>query len=158
MKLEHHSAPGKIRKKKGALSRVLHWVTTPHPMCLSMNRLSLLPKRYSGYDRSSRDVLKGKGVAVPVDRERNRRIDRDEEARIVAVLERKLSAATSDDERAEFEGMILMFQLGLETCMRMREFYTTTVDQVRLDCRSIFLSRSKSATFSDSTRPTGGRF
>jgi hypothetical protein len=61
MKLEYHSAPGTIRKKKGALSRVLHWVTMTHPMCLSMNPLALLPKRYSGYDRHSRDVLKGAG-------------------------------------------------------------------------------------------------
>jgi integrase len=84
---------------------------------------------------------RGQGIAVPVDRERNRRIDHEEEARIVAVLERKLSAATTDEERAEIEGMILMFQLGLETCMR--ELYSTTVDQVRLECRSIFLSKTK---------------
>jgi integrase len=109
-----------------------------------MNPLSLLPNSYSGYDRNARDVLKAEGIDIPVDVERNRRVDREgEEARIVAFLERQLSASTTDVERAEIEGMICMFRLVLETCMRMREVYTLTIDQIRPECASIFLIKTK---------------
>jgi hypothetical protein len=36
---EKHLAPGTIRKKKGALSRVLDWVARAHPLWLSANPL-----------------------------------------------------------------------------------------------------------------------
>ncbi|HEY8518898.1 MAG TPA: site-specific integrase [Gammaproteobacteria bacterium] len=136
-------APGTIRKKKSALSRVFQWVTGTRPHWLSSNPLALLPHGYSGYDDHTIEELAEQGKDVPVDVERNRRIDPDEEQRIVERLRTKRDAAKTLEERAEAEGLCLMFQLALRTAMRMREIYTLTIDQISLEQRSIFLGRTK---------------
>lgn len=74
LKREKHLAPGTIRKKKGALSRVLDWVARAHPLWLSANPLHYLPHGYSGYDANSRAVLAQDGIDTAGDCERNRRI------------------------------------------------------------------------------------
>jgi hypothetical protein len=79
-------APGTIRKKKGALSRVLDRVLRAHPLWLDANPLHYLPHGYSGYDAYTREFLEASGTPVPEDTERDRRIDRSEEARIVELL------------------------------------------------------------------------
>jgi hypothetical protein len=63
----HPLAPGTIRKKKGALSRVFDWVRRAHPLWLSTNPLDHLPHGYSGYDENSRTVLAREGIDVPED-------------------------------------------------------------------------------------------
>jgi integrase len=143
MKREKHSAPGTIRKKKAALSRVLDWVTRAHPLWLSTNPLDHLPHGYSGYDENSRAALAREGVEVPEDNERNRRIDAAEESRIVGVLRLRRESTTIVDKQAEPEGLSLMFQLGLRTAMRMREIYTLTEDQVSMARKTIFLQKTK---------------
>jgi len=60
--------------------------------------------------------------------ERDRRLEPGEEEAILAVL-------TGD--------LRLIFQLALETAMRLREIYTLTWDQVDVDRRTIFLDRTK---------------
>lgn len=79
MKIEDCLAPGTIRKRKGALSRVLHWVTKVHPLWLANNPLQDLPKGYSSYDRHSRSLLADRGVDVPRDVAREQRIDPSDE-------------------------------------------------------------------------------
>jgi len=136
-------APGTIRKKKSALSRVLAWVTATRPLWCSSNPLTLLPHGYSGYDEYTRTALAGQGVDVPEDVERNRRIDPEEEQRIVEVLRARREAAQTPERQAEAEGLCLMLQLALRTAMRMREIYTLTLDQISLEQRSIFLDKTK---------------
>lgn len=136
-------APGTIRKKKGALSRVFAWVTKAHPLWFSSNPLTDLPHGYSSYDEYTREELERQGVEVPQDVERNRRIDPAEERRIVAALTAKREAAQMLEDQAEAEGLCLMFQLALRTAMRMREIYTLTIDQISVEERSIFLAKTK---------------
>lgn len=57
MKREKRIAPGTIRKKKGALSRVFDWVVKAHPLWLNANPLKDLPHGYSGYDEFTRNEL-----------------------------------------------------------------------------------------------------
>jgi integrase len=143
MKREKHSAPGTIRKKKGALSRVLDWVTRAHPLWLSTNPLHHLPHGYSGYDENSRVALVREGIDVPEDKERNRRIDPAEEFRIVEVLRLRRASTAVIAEQGDAEGLSLMFQLALRTAMRMREIYTLTQDQVSIARKTIFLQKTK---------------
>jgi integrase len=143
LKREKHLAPGTIRKKKGALSRVLDWVARAHPLWLSANPLHYLPHGYSGYDANSRAVLAQDGIDTPGDCERNRRIDRVEESRIVQVLRLKRESSTLLEEQAEAEALTLMFQLALRTAMRMRELYTLAQDQISITARTIFLQKTK---------------
>jgi integrase len=143
MKLEKQLAPGTIRKRKGALSDVFDWVVRAHPMCLGANPLHQLPHGYSGYDEYTRQALAEQGIDIPRDVERNRRIDSDEETRIVAVLQARAEAGQTLEERAEAEGLNLMFQLALRTAMRMREIYRLEQAQIRIADKTIYLSKSK---------------
>src|SRR5581483_2809297 len=143
MKVDRQLAPGTIRKRKGALSRVLDWFVNAHPLHLSTNPLDKLPRGYSGYDEHTCELLADQGFDTPEDIERNRRIDPDEEQRIVTFLEQRLEQAQIPEERAEIEGMALMFSLALQTAMRLRELYTVTLDQISIERKSIFLERTK---------------
>jgi integrase len=143
MKQEAQLKPGTIRKRKGALSRVLDWFGNAHPLHLAKNPLQSLPHGYSGYDAESIDVLRAQGVDTPKDLERNRRIDPDEEERIVAYLKERRAKAKTLEERAEAEGLSLAFQLAPRTAMRLREIYTLTMDQIQLDKKTIFLVKTK---------------
>ena len=143
MKVERHLAPGTIRKRKGALSRVLQWFVNTHPLHLRANPLDVLPRGFSGYDEHSRELLAEQGIDTPEDVERNRRIDPDEEARIVAFLTQRLRRAKTLEEQAATEGKLLMFQLALRTAMRLRELYTLTVDQISIERKTIFLTKTK---------------
>jgi integrase len=143
MKLTRHSTPGTIRKKKGALSAVLDWVCEKHPQSLASNPLRRLPHGYSSYNRRLKAELAAMGEDVPLDEERDRRICAQEEARIVGVLLAQLEAAETADEKARAEGLLLMFQLALQTAMRMRELYTVGMAQVKLAERTIALERTK---------------
>lgn len=143
MKREKHIAPGTIRKKKGALSRVFDWVVKAHPLWLHSNPLKDLPHGYSGYDEFTRRELEEEGVRVPEDEERNRRISYQEEHQIVDALRLRVLAATCVEERAIAEAMSLMLELALCTAMRMRELYTLSVDQISTEKRTIFLERTK---------------
>lgn len=143
LKIERQLAPGTIRKRKGALSRVFDWFVNAHPLYLSANPLHKLPHGYSGYDERSRELLAEQGIDTPEDIERNRRIDPDEERRIVAFLEQRIAQAQTPEEEAEAEGALLMFQLALRTAMRLRELYSLTVDQISIERKSIFLEKTK---------------
>jgi integrase len=143
MKVERQLVPGTIRKRKGALARVLDWLVNAHPLQLSTNPLNRLPRGYSGYDENTCGVLTEQGLDTPEDIERNRRIDPQEEQRIVAFMEERIAQAQTPEEKAEAEGAILMFQLALRTAMRLRELYSLTIDQVSLERKSIFLEQTK---------------
>jgi integrase len=134
---------GTIRKRKGALSRVLEWLIKRYPLCLSVNPLSRLPHGYSRYTASDKAALAAEGADIPADFERDRRISRTEEARIVAHLEACRDGAKTAKDRSEYEALRVMFQLALRTAMRMREIYTLTRDQVRLDQKTVFCRTPK---------------
>jgi integrase len=112
-------------------------------MCLGANPLDQLPHGYSGYDEYTRQALADQGIDIPGDVERNRRIDKGEEGRIVETLRRRAEAAQSLEDRVEAETLSLIFQLALRTAMRLREIYTLLSDQIRIAEKTIYLSKSK---------------
>lgn len=128
-------APSTIRKKVGALARCLDWVVRREDTMLLHNPLRVLPKRYATTEDGRKDV------------ERDRRVEKGEEPRIMAILNKEKPEGR---ERAfalpEADSLKLMFTAAIESAMRMREIYTITDDQVSFDESTIFLDQTKNGS------------
>ena len=89
--------------------------------------------------------------APETNNERDRRLLPGEEERIRKVLAGdqeyiksvKAEVAMKPENAVPFT---LMFELEIETAMRMREIFTLTVDQIDLPNRTIFLDRTKNGS------------
>lgn len=130
MKRGANLAPSTIRHRHGALARCFDWVGRKHPEILVQNPLRLLKRGFATYTDEDREKVEAQGLAAKYDVERDRRLDVDEEQRILAVM------MNVPDER-------FLFVLSLETAMRMRECYTLEVSQVSISKRTIHLDRTK---------------
>lgn len=142
MKREHNLAPSTIRHHVGALSRALNWLAAHED--LPGNPLKLLARGYSTYtDADKAFVIKAKGV-VKEDTERDRRLEHGEEPEI-----RRLLAGGKPKKRQRAldlnhqEALTLLFDMALESAMRMREMYTLDRKQVDLKQSTIFLDKTK---------------
>jgi len=108
-------APSTIRHKVGTLSRAVNWgLRSGYCPLLVSNPFALLPNRYATGHRE--------------DVSRDRRLEGDEEERILALLEGKYR---------------LLFVLAVETAMRMAEMYSLQPEQVDIARRTIFLDKTK---------------
>lgn len=142
-KLVKRLTPATIRHRIGALRRCLDW----HVMVgnLPLNPLKLLPDRYATYNDAERAAVDD---APPADNARERRLEPGEEARIRKVLanDQEYLCALGVERGINPESqnpMALLFDLALETAMRMREMFTLSWDQVNLEKRTIFLDKTK---------------
>lgn len=125
-------APGSIRKRVGALARVMDWHwrrTVPAGEAIPPNPLRQLPRGYSVYsDRDTADATRA-GLAAKKDITRERRLAPGEEALVVQALDGvklpgKLRALAPDPEAKMF------LRLVLDTGLRMKEAYTLRVSQI----------------------------
>ena len=130
MKRIDNLAPNTIRHRHGALARCLDWVCRKHPEVLQANPLRQLKRGFATYTSEDSKHVREAGGETRSDVERNRRLDDDEEERILVVL-------------AALPEAHMLFVLALETAMRMRECYTLGVDQVNLAQKTIHLERTK---------------
>lgn len=144
MKLTHHLAPSTIRKHVGALARCFDWLMRTEKSTLIRNPLRLLPVGYSLYNEHESAKLASQGKQVRTDEERDRRLEEGEEPEIRRILaggkEENKQRALVLHHRAHLEGM---FEVALETAMRMSEIYTLTRDQIDLERRTVFLDKTK---------------
>ena len=147
LKLKRNLAPGTIRKRVGALARVVDWHlrrSTPREQLPPANALRLLPRGYSLYTRGEVATLEaqGKGQSGKRDQARDRRLAPGDEARILAVLD---GVRRPDRERAiaADPAFRLLFELILVTGLRLREAYSLRVDQLDLPLRIIRVEGSK---------------
>lgn len=142
MKREQNLSPSTIRHHVGALSRALDWLAAKG--AVPMNPLRLLPRGYSIYTPDDAiDVAKVEGTAK-VDVERDRRLEPGEEERIRRILAGEKPAGRQRAlELHHVEAIKLLFDMSLETAMRMREMYTLEWRQVDLPRRTIFLEKTK---------------
>lgn len=139
-------APATIRAKVGAMARCTDWAVRKGHMLMPDHPFRSLPDGYAQYTELDAKLA---GV-TRVDVERDRRLEPgqdgepDEHVRILAtiaggVLPRKLRPLQLEHQTA----LRLLYILALESAMRLREMYTLTLDQVRIDQRTIFLDRTK---------------
>lgn len=135
-------SPSTIRHYVGALARCMDWQVRRGVM--EVNPLRLLPKKYATYNDADRRAVAAQGKEVRYDVSRDRRLDESEEPKIRAVL---AGAKPEGRKRAlhldEHEALRLVFELALETAMRLSEIYTLTSEQINLSRRTIYLDRTK---------------
>lgn len=125
------AAPSTIRHHVGALARCFDWLIRSQSPVLLGNPLRMLPRRYATTKESR-------------DQERDRRLLPGEEERIRAVL----AGGKPEKRQRPLElhhgaALICLFDLALETAMRLREMYTLSRDQIDLPRRTIFLDKTK---------------
>lgn len=122
LKTDRQLAPGSIRKRVGALARVIDWhhrVTTGRDQ---VNPLRLLPRGYSVY--SGRE-----GVPVKVDVVRDRRLLPAEEAAVRSALS-GVKRAGRERALVPDPAFALFFDLVLDTGLRLSEAYRLRCDQL----------------------------
>jgi hypothetical protein len=145
LKIKRHLAPSTIRKRVGVLGRIVDWHlrrVTPPDQPIPANPLRLLPKGYSGYSRLEAQALAAKELPPRRDQHRDRRLLPEEERRIRAAL---TGEKREDRERAlspdvEFT---MLFDLILNTGLRLREAYRLRVEQVDLQRGILHVDGSK---------------
>ena len=148
-KREANLAPTTIRHRVGALARALDWALA-HGV-LATNPLRALPRGYATYTEADEREAGARGGHAKTDTERDRRVMVEEEKAIRTVL--TTGRRQSPDSAAgralllkHRAALALLFDLALETAMRMRELFTLGVDQVDLERRTIFLDRTKNGS------------
>ena len=132
LKTGKNLSPGTIRKRVGVLARVLDWHlrrTVKDGDQMPSNPFRLLPSGYSTYSREETKVVEAAGKKAKRDRSVDRRLLPDEEARVRAAL---AGIKRSDRERPlkVDPDFALLFDLILETGLRLMEAYKLRTDQV----------------------------
>ncbi len=127
LKRELNRSPSTIRKHVGALARCLDWALAKG--YIKINPFRLLPKGYAQYTEED-----GKYGQIREDVEKDRRFEDFEEQALRDAL---------NDLCDEKEEMTLLFELGVETAMRLSEIYTLSWDQIDLGRNTIFLDKTK---------------
>ena len=145
LKMKDHLAPGTIRKRVGALARVLDWhlaaaIQPGSTAAAPVNPLRLLPVGYSQYTEAEQRELagkseRGKPLSGRQDQQRDRRLLPAEEAAIRQALagvkrpvrERPWTGPASAGADLGFD---LFFSVIVGTGLRLREAYRLRVDQV----------------------------
>lgn len=142
MKREQNLAPSTVRHYVGALSRALDWLAAHG--ALPMNPLRLLPRGYSTYTADDKAAVRRIDGEAKADQERDRRLEPGEEERIRKILAgAKPPGRQRPLDLPQREALILMFDVALETAMRMREIYTLERSQLDVAQRTIFLDKTK---------------
>lgn len=116
-------APSTITKRIGGLARVVDWAMRRELVSLDKNPLRMLPRGYCSTGRDRNKLWEG---------ERDRRLEPGEEEAIRKVL------------RHPHEHLI--FDMALETAMRLSEMLTLRCEDIDLRQRTIFLHRSKTGS------------
>lgn len=149
MKTELNLAPGTIRHYVGALGRCFDYAGRRNFAPLVINPIRQLPKRYAQYTEKDRSVAQAhdEGHEKRTDDERDRRLEPGEEERIRFILARGKPEGRERPMELRHQGALeCVFDLALETAMRMREIYTLTLDQVSVPERTVFLDKTKNGS------------
>lgn len=150
MKLDQVLAPGSIRKRVQAVSRVIDWHLRKTPGAMVGNPLKLLPRGYSAYNAKDAQLLEAVGKAPRVDVQRDRRLvpasgdHPSEEQRILQAL---AGVPRPDRERPlnnpDAPALRMLFLLNVWAGLRLREGYTLYRRQINLASRVIRARCSK---------------
>ena len=137
MKRVRNLSPSTIRHYVGALARCMDWGIRKG--YLTTNPLRLLPKRYATYTEADAVVAEKR-----IDQHRDRRLSVEEEKRVRAILAgEKPEGRQRPFDLPHQKALNCLFELALETAMRLREMYTLDSAQVSIKDRTIFLDKTK---------------
>lgn len=142
MKREDNLSPSTVRHYVGALARALDWLLAHGE--LQVNPLRQLARGYATYTQADAVAAARDGGARKVDSERDRRLEADEEAEIRRILAYGKPHGRERAFELHFQpSLALMFDMALESAMRLREMATLLRSQVDLRRATIFLERTK---------------
>lgn len=147
MKREQALAPSTIRHHVGALARCLDWLARKHPDRFPGNPLRLLPKGYASYNEHDAIAVQAAGDEAPEDEARDRRLQPGEEDAIRRILAGGKPVGRQRPLALPNGGaLVVLFDLALETSMRLSEMYTLAWNQVDFAGRTIYLDRTKNGS------------
>lgn len=135
-----HLAPSTIRKRVGALARVVDWhikSVTPEGVVPRANPLRMLTRGYSNYSKTDAQV-----VAAKVDVARDRRLAPDECTRVDLAL---AGVKRDDRERpyTEDSAFALLYRVIVDTGLRLFEAYRLRADSFDFKSNIIKVDGSK---------------
>lgn len=144
LKQTNNVAPSTIRKRVGALGRVIDWHiarSTPAHATPRANVMRMLPRGYSIYSKHDAAAL-GDGKVVRRDVQRDRRLGPGEAERIAAAL---AGVKRADRERPYpvDPAFRLLYELIVDTGLRLLEAYRLTVADIDLKRGLIDVQGSK---------------
>jgi integrase len=146
MKAELNLAPVTIRHHVGALARCFDWAGRRNVVQLVSNPLRMLPKTYAQYNDKDAAMAKAfdESHTAREDDERDRRLEDNEEPRIRAILNKGKPEGRERPLELRYQAALeLLFDLALESAMRLREMFTLTLDQTDLGRTTAFLDKTK---------------
>ncbi|MFM0736778.1 site-specific integrase [Paraburkholderia xenovorans] len=147
MKRKDVMAPSTIRHYVGALARCFDWVVRSGTPSLATNPLRLLPKRYATYTDEDSAAVRAQDKEPKEDEYRDRRLFANEERAVRRILAGEKPESRQRGPDLNFgPAMIFLFELGIESAMRMREMYTLDVAQVDIGRRTVFLDKTKNGS------------
>ncbi len=152
LKTKQNLAPGTIRKRVGAMARLFDWhlkrQTSRGSQPLA-NPFRMLPVGYANYNDNDRALLP-EGASPKVDTERDRRLTEDEDKAIVGALS---GARDPNKERPldlpEGDALLDLYQVIVNTGLRLREAYRLIPERVRIKERTIHVAASKTGAKRD---------
>lgn len=144
MKQVRRMAPSTIRHHVGALARCFDWACNRGVPELAVNPLRLLPKGYSSYNDHDKQVLAKVGKEHKEDEWRDRRLEDGEEPAIRRIMNGEKPKNRERAFELPYQAAIeCVFEIAIESAMRLREIYTLTTDQLDFGRRTIFLEKTK---------------
>ena len=144
LKREDNLAPSTIRHRVGALARAVGWMLAHGGFGVTSNPLRALPRGYAVYTDADAKSAEAVGGKRKIDHERDRRLSQVEEKNIRQVFD--TGKPVGDGRRLALKNradLLLLFEMALESAMRLREMFTLTAGQVDLGKRTIFLEKTK---------------
>lgn len=144
MKMVRNLTPNTIKHHVGALRRCFDWAMLKGHPELVVNPLRMMPRGFANYsDKETRD-LEAAGMQARHNDERDRRLQPGEEDEIRRILgggvPNEANFPLTLNHQAALE---CIFELAVESAMRMSEMHTLEVVQVKLKDRTIFLDHTK---------------
>jgi integrase len=137
LKVTRNLAPSTIRQRVQAVSRAIDWHIRSGANVV--NPLKLLPRGYAVYSEGEARQLQAKGLAAKDDVVRDRRLQPGEELTIRGVL----SGEIRKGQRAFGGDLSLLFELILQTGVRLREAYTIRKEDIDLPNHVLTIKTTK---------------
>ena len=145
MKRELVLSPTTIKHHVGALARCFDWAGTDGKYVqLATNPVKTLRRGYSEYTDADKKFLGALGEEARVEIVRDRRVEPKEEVAVRGILDGQKPKGKQRAFELNFQAALeLLFELAVQTAMRMSEMYTLTREQVDVARRTIFLDHTK---------------
>ena len=146
MKVKLNIKPVTIKHYVGALGRCIDWATRRGVPAFVSNPIRSLPRGYAQYNANDARtaMIEDEDFEKQEDEVRERRLTPEEEARVRSVMNGDPIPGRERSFKLRYQAAVeLMFELALETAMRMREIFLLNTRQIELDKVTIFLNAQK---------------